>query len=169
MTAEAGVPYVDLHTHTTASDGVATIEQMAEAAIALGYQFLAITDHSKSQTIANGLSAERLLKHIQAIHKVGERMKGIKLLAGCEVDILADGSLDYDDAILAELDIIVASPHVALKQDSTAATDRILRAIESPYVSIIGHPTGRLLNRREGLPLDFARIYKAAAATGTAL
>ena len=159
----------DLHCHTNASDGIATIEQMAEAAMALGYEFLAITDHSKSQTIANGLSAERLLKHIQAIHKVGEKMKGIKLLAGCEVDILADGSLDYEDAILAELDIIVASPHVALKQDATVATDRILRAIDSPYVSIIGHPTGRLLNRREGLPLDFARIYKAAAATGTAL
>ena len=159
----------DLHCHTNASDGIATIEQMAEAAMALGYEFLAITDHSKSQTIANGLSAERLLKHIQAIHKVGEKMKGIKLLAGCEVDILADGSLDYEDAILAELDIVVASPHVALKQDATVATDRILRAIDSPYVSIIGHPTGRLLNRREGLPLDFARIYKAAAATGTAL
>ena len=159
----------DLHSHTTASDGIATIEQMAEAAMALGYEFLAITDHSKSQTIANGLSAERLLQHVKAIHKVGEKMKGIKLLAGCEVDILADGSLDYEDAILAELDIIVASPHVALKQDSIAATDRILRAIESRYVSIIGHPTGRLLNRREGLPLDFARIYKAAAETGTAL
>ena len=159
----------DLHSHTTASDGIATIEQMAEAAMALGYEFLAITDHSKSQTIANGLSAERLLQHVKAIHKVGEKMKGIKLLAGCEVDILADGSLDYEDAILAELDIIVASPHVALKQDSIAATDRILRAIESRYVSIIGHPTGRLLNRREVLPLDFARIYKAAAETGTAL
>ena len=159
----------DLHCHTTASDGTATIEQMAEAAIALGYEFLAITDHSKSQTIANGLTAERLLKHVNAIHKVGEKLKGIKLLAGCEVDILADGSLDYEDAILAELDIIVASPHVSLKQDSQAATDRILRAIESPHVSIIGHPTGRLLNRREGLPLDFARIYKAAAETGTAL
>jgi DNA polymerase (family 10) len=159
----------DLHTHTTASDGANTIEEMAEAAKALGYEFLAITDHSKSQVIANGLSAERLLAHIKAIHKAGEKIKGIKLLAGCEVDILADGSLDYEDAVLAELDIIVASPHVSLKQESPAATDRLVRAIESPYVNIIGHPTGRLLNRREGLPLDFARIYKAAAETGTAL
>jgi DNA polymerase (family 10) len=159
----------DLHSHTTASDGVATIEQMAEAAMALGYEFLAITDHSKSQAIANGLSVERLLKHVKEIHKVGEKMKGIKLLAGCEVDILADGSLDYEDAVLAELDIIVASPHVALKQDTATATDRILRAIESRYVSIIGHPTGRLINRREGLPLDFGRIFKAAADSGTAL
>ena len=159
----------DLHSHTTASDGVATIEQMAEAAMALGYEFLAITDHSKSQTIANGLSAERLLKHVKEIHKVGEKMKGIKLLAGCEVDILTDGSLDYEDAVLAELDIIVASPHMALKQDAATATDRLVRAIESRYVSIIGHPTGRLINRREGLPLDFAKIYRAAAETGTAL
>jgi DNA polymerase (family 10) len=159
----------DLHTHTTASDGSNSIEEMAEAAIALGYEFLAITDHSKSQVIANGLSAERLLKHAAAIRKAGDRIKGIRLLAGCEVDILADGRLDFEDEILAELDIVVASPHVALKQDSEKATDRLLRAIENPYVTVIGHPTGRLINRREGLPLDFARIFKAAAATGTAL
>ena len=159
----------DLHSHTTASDGTASIEQMAEAAMALGYEFLAITDHSKSQTIANGLSVERLLKHIKEIHKVGERMKGIKLLAGCEVDILADGSLDYEDAVLAELDFIVASPHAALRQDAAAATARILRAIEHRYVNVIGHPTGRLINRREGLPLSFARLFKAAAANGTAM
>jgi DNA polymerase (family 10) len=159
----------DLHSHTTASDGVASIEQMAEAAIALGYEFLAITDHSKSQVIANGLTAERLLKHIRAIHKAGEKIKGIKLLAGCEVDILADGSLDYEDAVLAELDIVVASPHIALKQSAELATARLLRAIENRYVTIIGHPTGRLINRREGLPLDFTRIFKAAADSGTAL
>ena len=159
----------DLHCHTTASDGAATIEQMAEAAIAMGYEFLAITDHSKSQPIANGLSVERLLAHIKAIHKAAGKYKEIKLLAGCEVDILADGEMDYEDAILAELDFVVASPHVALKQDSKTATDRILRAINHRYINIIGHPTGRLINRREGLPLDFTPIYKAAAETGTAL
>ena len=159
----------DLHSHTTASDGNATIEQMAEAAAALGYEYLAITDHSKSQVIANGLSAERLLKHIKEIHKVGARLKGIKLLAGCEVDILADGRLDFEDAVLAELDIVVASPHVALKQDAAKATDRILRAIENRYVQVIGHPTGRLINRREGLPLDIGKVVSAAAASGTAL
>jgi DNA polymerase (family 10) len=159
----------DLHTHTTASDGVNSIEEMAQAAIALGYEYLAITDHSKSQVIANGLTAERLLKHVKEIHKAGERIKGIKLLAGCEVDILADGRLDFEDEVLAELDIVVASPHVALKQDSAKSTERILKAIENRYVNIIGHPTGRLINRREGLPLDFHRIYKAAAETGTAL
>ena len=159
----------DLHTHTTASDGVATIEQMAEAALALGYEYLAITDHSKSQVIANGLTAERLLKHVKEIHKVGQRLKGITLLAGCEVDILADGRMDFDDEILAELDIVIASPHVALKQDEAKATDRMLRAIENKYVNVIGHPTGRLINRREGLPLNFHKIFAAAAANGTAL
>lgn len=159
----------DLHTHTTASDGNASIEQMAEAAAALGYEYLAITDHSKSQVIANGLTVERLLKHVKEIHKVGERLKGIKLLAGCEVDILADGRLDFEDKVLAELDIVVASPHVALKQDAAKATDRLLRAIENRYVQVIGHPTGRLINRREGLPLDIGKIVSAAAANGTAL
>lgn len=159
----------DLHTHTTASDGAASIEEMAEAAKAKGYQFLAITDHSKSQTIANGLTAERLLKHVDAIHKAGAKIKGIHLLAGCEVDILADGRLDFDDDVLKELDVVVASPHIALKQDSAKATDRILRAIDNKYVHIIGHPTGRLIGSREGLPLDFERIFKAASQNGTAL
>ena len=159
----------DLHSHTTASDGNASIEQMAEAAMRLGYEYLAITDHSKSQVIANGLTAERLLKHVKEIHKVGDRLKGIKLLAGCEVDILADGHLDFEDSVLAELDIVVASPHVALKQDEAKATDRLLRAVENRYVNIIGHPTGRLINRREGLPLNFPKIFSAAAANGTAL
>ncbi len=159
----------DLHSHTTASDGSNSIEEMARAAMALGYQFLAITDHSKSQVIANGLSAERLLKHVAAIHEVGKRLKGITLLAGCEVDILADGRLDFEDDILAELDIVVASPHISLKQDQEKATDRLLRAIDNPFVNVIGHPTGRLINRREGLPLDFSRIFKAAADSGTAL
>ncbi|HEX4124451.1 MAG TPA: DNA polymerase/3'-5' exonuclease PolX [Tepidisphaeraceae bacterium] len=159
----------DLHSHTTASDGTASIEQMVEAAIALGYEYLAITDHSKSQVIANGLSVERLLKHIEAIHRVGEKIKGITLLAGCEVDILADGRLDYEDAVLKELDIVVASPHISLNQDATKATDRLMRAIEHPYVNIIGHPTGRLIDRRAGLPLEFDKLFAIAAKTGTAM
>jgi DNA polymerase (family 10) len=159
----------DLHTHTTASDGNATIEQMAQAAMARGYKYLAITDHSKSQVIANGLTAERLLKHVAEIRKVGSKLKGITLLAGCEVDILTDGRLDFEAAVLAELDFVVASPHISLKQDTQKATDRIVRAVETRYVNVIGHPSGRLINKRAGLPLDFARVYKAAAATGTAL
>jgi len=159
----------DLHTHTTASDGQNTIEEMAEAARAAGYEYLAITDHSKSQTIANGLDARRLAKHAEAIRKLNDRLRGITLLAGAEVDILSDGRLDYEDAVLAELDIMVASPHFALKQEQRKATDRLLRAIENPYVNIIGHPTGRLIGGREGLPLDMPAIFRAAAASGTAL
>ncbi|MGD0464902.1 MAG: DNA polymerase/3'-5' exonuclease PolX [Tepidisphaeraceae bacterium] len=159
----------DLHSHTIASDGQASIEQMAQAAMARGYEFLAITDHSKTQVIASGLSAERLIQHVREIRRVSDQLKGITLLAGCEVDILADGRLDFEDAILAELDFVVASPHVALKQDTSKATDRLLRAIENRYVTVIGHPTGRIIFGREGLPLNFARIFKAAADTGTAL
>jgi DNA polymerase (family 10) len=159
----------DLHCHTTASDGAATIEEMAEAAKALGYEYLAITDHSQSQAIANGLTPQRLMKHVEAIRKVGAKLKGITLLAGSEVDILADGRLDYEDKVLAGLDIVIASPHFALKQDQAKATDRLVRAIESRYVNVIGHPTGRLINAREGLPLDFAKVFEAAAKTGTAL
>ena len=159
----------DLHNHTTASDGTASIEEMADAAKAKGYKFLAITDHSKSQVIANGLTAERLLKHVEAIRKIGSKIKGIKLLAGCEVDILVDGRMDFDDDVLKELDIVIASPHISLKQDTAKATARILRAIDNKYVNVIGHPTGRLIGSREGLPLDFEPIFKAAAASGTAL
>ena len=160
----------DLHSHTTASDGVATIEQMAEAAIARGYAFLAITDHSKSQAIANGLSVERLLKHAAAVRKASDKFKGkIRLLAGSEVDILSDGELDYEDSVLAELDYVVASPHFALTQDTEKATARLLRAIENRYVNVIGHPTGRLIDRRPGLPVNFEPVFKRAADTGTAL
>ncbi len=159
----------DLHTHTTASDGVETILQMAEAAKALGYQYYGITDHSRSQVIANGLSVERLLAHVKVIREIGSKLKGIKLLAGCEVDILVDGRLDYDDAILAELDYVVASPHVSLKQDSQKATDRLLRAIDNRYVSIMGHPTGRVINRRAGLPIEVSKVVERAAKAGVAL
>jgi len=160
----------DLHSHTTASDGRNSIAEMAEAAIAKGYQFLGITDHSKSQVIANGLPAERLLKHVKNIRRANEQYKGrIRLFAGCEVDILADGSMDYLDEILAELDFVVGSPHISLKQDEKKATDRIKRAIENPYVNIVGHPTGRLINSREGLPLRFDELFPIAAKTGTAM
>jgi DNA polymerase (family 10) len=159
----------DLHTHTVASDGYNTIEEMASAAQKAGYEYLAITDHSKALAMANGLSVERLMKHIDEIHRVSDSLKGITLLAGAEVDILADGRLDYDDDVLAKLDIVVASPHVSLKQDEAKATDRLLRAIHNKYVNVIGHPTGRLINGRDGLPLRMEKIFAAAAETGTAL
>lgn len=159
----------ELHSHTTASDGVASIEEMAQAAAAMGYEYLAITDHSQSQAIANGLDPKRLLKHAAEIRRISEKLKGITLLAGSEVDILADGKLDYEDAVLAELDFVIASPHFSLRQDERKATDRLLRAIENRYVNVIGHPTGRLINRREGLPLDLPAVFRAAAQSGTAL
>ncbi|MGN6506739.1 MAG: DNA polymerase/3'-5' exonuclease PolX [Tepidisphaeraceae bacterium] len=159
----------DLHSHTVASDGQGTIEQMALAAKAMGYDYLGITDHSRSQVVANGLSIERLLKHVTAIRSVNEKMSGITLLAGCEVDILVDGSLDYDEEILKELDFVIASPHVSLKQDAAKATDRLLRAIDAKYVNIIGHPTGRLINSRAGLPLEIEKIVRRAADAGVAL
>lgn len=159
----------DLHTHTTASDGAHSIEQMALAAKARGYAYLAITDHSRSQVVANGLTQERMRQHIRAIRQAADRVKGIVLLAGAEVDILADGHLDYDDALLDELDIVVASPHTALRQATEKATDRMLRAIDNRYVHIIGHPTGRLIGQRDGLPLEFERVFAAAASAGVAL
>ena len=159
----------DLHAHTNESDGTATIEEMAAAAKRLGYEYLAITDHSKALAMTNGLSVERLLKHIENIHRISDKLKGITLLAGSEVDIMADGHLDYDDDVLKELDIVVASPHISLKQDATKATDRMLRAIDNKYVNIIGHPTGRLINRREGLPLEMDKVIDRAAKSGTCL
>ena len=159
----------DLHAHTTASDGANTIEEMARAAKALGYEYLAITDHSKALAMTNGLSVERLLKHIEDVHRISERLKGITLLAGSEVDILADGRMDYEDDVLKQLDIVIASPHLSLKQDSRKSTDRMLRAIDNRYVTVIGHPTGRLINGREGLPLEMDKVIARAAATGTAL
>ena len=159
----------DLHMHTVASDGTNTIEEMAQAAIERRYEFIAITDHSKGQVIANGLSPERLVKHAEAVREANDRIKGITILAGTEVDILADGRLDYEDAVLAELDFVVASPHNPLRQDPDKATDRLVRAAENPYVNVIGHPTGRLIMRREGLSPDMAKVFKAAAAAGTAM
>ena len=159
----------ELHCHTQASDGSNSIEEMAEAAKALGYDYIVITDHSKSQVIANGLDAKRLMKHAAAVRKANDAINGIEILIGSEVDILADGHLDYEDSVLAELDFVVASPHVSLRQDVEKATARLLRAIENRYVNVVGHPTGRLINQRAGLDFDWRQIYAAAAASGTAL
>jgi DNA polymerase (family 10) len=159
----------DLHCHTTASDGTASIEEMVRGAKDRGYAFIAITDHSKALAMANGLSVERLIEHVENIHRINGKLRGFTLLAGSEVDILADGRLDYDDDVLKLLDIVIASPHVSLKQDARKATDRLLRAIDNRYVNFIGHPTGRLINGREGLPLEMDKVIDRAAASGTAL
>ena len=159
----------ELHAHTTASDGTMTLEELIQQARSRGFHTLAVTDHSKSSVQANGLSVERLLEHIDAIHDANARHDDINVLAGSEVDILADGSLDYPDDVLAKLDWVIASPHSSLRQDPGKATRRLLRAIEHPLVHAIGHPTGRLINEREGLSPDMARLLEAALAHVTAL
>ncbi len=161
----------ELHAHTTASDGKLSIEELAECAKARGFHTIAVTDHSKSSVIANGLDEDRLKSHIEAVREVNAKLKGITVLAGSEVDILPDGALDYTDKVLKSLDIVVASPHVSLRQDPQSATKRLLKAIRNKYVHIIGHPTGRLLSSsgREGLQPDMEAIFAAAAEHNTAL
>lgn len=159
----------ELHAHTVASDGVMSILELATEAKNRGFHTIAVTDHSKSSAIANGLSVERLKAHIKAVHAARKEIEGITILAGSEVDILADGRLDYADDLLAELDIVVASPHTALSQDAKTATKRIIKAIQNPNVHIIGHPTGRLINRRTGLPLEIAEVIAAAKSHDVAL
>src|SRR5215213_3873130 len=159
----------DLHVHTNWSDGKGTIESMAEAAIELGYEYLVFCDHSQSLRVANGLSPERLEQKLEAVRKADERYGEIHLLCGSEVDILKDGSLDYEDDVLATLDFVVASVHTSFGIGERAMTDRIVRAMNNPYVRTIGHPTGRILNRREPYEVDVSRVIREAAATNTAL
>ena len=166
---EIGDIRAELHAHTVASDGRFTIETLAACAADRGYHTVAVTDHSPSSAQANGLSPDRLLEHIDAIHAANTEIDGITILAGAEVDILADGRLDYDDEILARLDIVVASPHSTLRQDPQTATKRLLAAIRHPLVHVLGHPTGRIVNRREGLNPDMTKLFEAAAEHGTAL
>jgi DNA polymerase (family 10) len=166
---EIGDIKAELHAHTTASDGHLSIEELASKAKERGFHTIAVTDHSRSSAQANGLSVERLAQHIENIHKAREVVKGIEILAGSEVDILADGTLDYDDATLARLDVVVASPHTALAQDEDAATARLLAAVRHPRVHILGHPTGRLINKRPGLSPRLGEVFAAAKDQGVAL
>jgi len=159
----------DLHMHTTASDGRNTIEEMAAAAKQRGYKYICITEHSASSAIANGLRPERLRRHIQAVRAAAERITGLTVWIGTEVDIHADGTLDYPDELLAELDFVTASIHAGMGHDLEANTRRTLAAIANPYVNCIGHPTGRLINEREAMPIDIEAIAREAARTGTAL
>lgn len=159
----------ELHAHTTASDGVMSIAELATEAKRRGFHTIAVTDHSQSSAIANGLKPDRLRRHIKAIHAARSEVPGIHILAGSEVDILADGRLDYDDELLAELDIVVASPHAALKQEPAVATERLIKAISHPLVHILGHPTGRLILRRPGLEPDMGALIAAAKSHHVAL
>ena len=159
----------DFHAHTNATDGNATIEEMAHAAQELGYEFLCITDHSQSTAIANGQSPQRLAQQIEQIHKINARLRGITLLAGAEVDILADGTLDFEDALLADLDYVVASIHSGLGGPRERVTMRTLKAMDNPFVTCIGHPTGRVIGHRDAMDLDLPAVVEHAARTGTAL
>jgi DNA polymerase (family 10) len=159
----------DLQMHSTASDGKNSIEEMAEAARKLGHEYIAITDHSKAVTVANGLDEKRVAAHIEKIHAANEKGLGIRVLAGSEVDILKDGALDYSDETLAQLDVVVCSIHSYFNLDRAAMTERYLAAIENPYTQIIAHPTGRLLLRRDPFDYDMEKILQACAKHGVAM
>ncbi len=154
----------DLQMHTTESDGRHSIEQMAQAARKMGYEYVAITDHSKAVTVANGMDEARTREHARRIRAA--KVAGIRILAGIEVDILKDGRLDLADEVLAELDIVVASIHSFMNMERAEITERMLAAIENPYVQIIGHPTGRILLRRDAMAYDMERILDAARRRG---
>ena len=159
----------DLHMHTTASDGRADAETMARSAQAAGRDYIAITDHSQSLAMANGLDEARALEHARTVRALNDRLEGMTVLAGIECDIRPDGRMDLADDCLAALDIVIASVHSAFTMDEQQMTDRILAAIANPHVDVLAHPTGRLILKRDGYRVDMERILAAAAATGVAL
>ena len=160
----------DLHMHTEWSDGLPSIQSLAESAIRRGYEYIAITDHSQSLKITNGLTPERLKKQIESVKKVQETVgQQIKLLSGSEVDIKADGSLDYPPSLLKSLDIVVGSVHSRFKMDKSEMTKRIVTAIESGWVDIIGHPTGRIIGQRDPYEFDFEKVFSAAKSSGVCM
>lgn len=159
----------DLHAHTDWSDGRHSIREMIEAAKAFGHEYIAITDHSESSRVANGLTPERLLEQIKHIREANAAIGGIEVLAGSEVDIRIDGSLDFSDEILDQLDIVIASVHSGFTLSKSAMTKRVVRAVENPYVTIIGHPTGRLLGQRPGYAINLDEVISAAAANDVVL
>jgi DNA polymerase (family 10) len=159
----------DLHSHTTATDGKDDLDAMVAAAAEAGLEYLAITDHTKALAMANGLDEARALAQADRIRLADSDGRGMRLLAGVECDIRLDGSLDLADDCLAALDIVVASVHSGFNLDRQQMTERILRAIENPHVDILGHPTGRLILRREPYPLDVDAIFAAAASCGVAM
>jgi DNA polymerase (family 10) len=153
----------DVHMHTVETDGKNTIAEMAEAAKAQGYKYMAITDHSKNLAFANGLDDKRAVAHIQRIRDANDKIEGITIFAGIEVDILADGDLDLSDDVLAQMDLVIASVHSVFNQEPAKMTDRLLKAVENPNTSIIGHPTGRLQLRRDAYHFDMDAVLTAAA------
>jgi DNA polymerase (family X) len=159
----------DVHMHTVETDGRNTIEEMAEAARERGYKYMAITDHSKNLAFANGLDDKRAVEHIARIRAANKTVGGIRIFAGIEVDILADGALDLSDSVLEQMDVVIASVHSHFDQSPEEMTERLLKAISNPNVSLIGHPTGRLLLRRDSYAFDMERILEAAARNKVAM
>ena len=159
----------DIHSHTKWSDGRATMQEMAAGAAELGYRYLGITDHSPRIKVVHGLDAERLVAQSLEMAEVQQQVEGVALLQGIEVDILEDGSLDLPDAVLEILDVVIASPHVKLRQEPAAMTERMLSAVSHPHVDVIGHPTGRRPGSREGASYDFEAVFREAARHGVAL
>jgi DNA polymerase (family 10) len=159
----------DVHMHTVETDGRNTIAEMAEAAKARGYKYMAITDHSKNLAFANGLDDKRAVEHIARIREAGRQIEGITIFAGIEVDILADGDLDLSDDVLAQMDLVIASVHSVFNQDSAKMTERLLKAIDNPNTSIIGHPTGRIQLRRDAYAFDMTAVLAAAAKNKVAM
>lgn len=159
----------DLHMHTTASDGAHTLEEMIEANRKLGYQYMAITDHSQYLKVANGLTPDRVRKQIKEIKRLNAKYEDITILAGAEMDILPDGTLDYDDELLKELDIVIASIHSAFSQSKDKIMNRLKVAMENKYVDIIAHPTGRKIGKRDGYDVDMEMLIQLAKETNTVL
>ena len=159
----------EVHMHTVETDGKNTIEEMAEAAKKRGYKYIAITDHSKNLAFANGLDDKRAEKHIKRIRKCNDQIDGIEIMAGIEVDILADGKLDLEDDTLAQMDVVIASVHSAFNQDTKQMTDRLVRAVSNKNVTALGHPTGRLLLKRDAYTFDMDAVLKAAKANRVAM
>ncbi len=159
----------DLHVHTDWSDGRAPLEAMLAACAAKGYAYVAVTDHSSGRGIANGLTVERILRQAQEVRAMNGRFGDMRVLTGSEVDIRADGSLDYPEEVLRELDVVVASVHSAMGQAREVMTERIIKAMRNPYVTVIGHPSTRLIGEREPIDADWEALFRAAAETGTAL
>jgi len=159
----------DVHSHSNWSDGRATMLEMARGAEAMGYRYLGVTDHSPRITVVHGLNAERLLAQSREMAEVQAQVPNVALLQGIEVDILEDGALDLPDMVLELLDVVIASPHVKLRQEPAAMTERMLRAVAHPHVNVIGHPTGRRPGSREGANYDFEAVFKEAARHGVAL
>jgi DNA polymerase (family X) len=166
---ELGAIRGDIHMHTVATDGKATLDEMAEAARALGYEYIAITDHSKALAMSNGLDEARVVAFAKRVRELDHAALGIRVFSGLECDIMKDGTMDIADDALAELDIVIGSVHNNMSMESAEMTERLLRALECPWLRVLGHPTGRLLLQREAYPYDFERVVDEAVRRGVAL